>query len=247
MDAETGLILYDGKPSSSPADGRSRRGRPTREQSEKRHSDLLEHALDLFLERGFEGTSIEAIVDAVGMARRTVYARYGDKHSLFKAALQRLIDELVVPVDTLRQLETDDLEATLLNVNRLILSSMRSPNGLRLTRIANAEVFRMPEIGAYFWDRTGRVTISYLTDLFGRRLSSVPTADAALSFYLLAIEGSFRSWIWLRPPEPDFERQMAYRIQLFLRGVRALPDKSHAPERRSAKPRGSKTGAKHAR
>lgn len=247
MDAETDLILYDGKPSPSPAHGRSRRGRPTREQSEKRHNDLLDHALDLFLERGFEGTSIEAIVDAVGMARRTVYARYGDKHSLFKAALQRLIDELVVPVDTLRQLETDDLEATLLNVNRLILSNMRSPNGLRLTRIANAEVFRMPEIGAYFWDRTGRVTISYLTDLFERRLAAAPAADAALSFYLLAIEGSFRSWIWLHPPEPDFERQMAYRIQLFLRGVRALLDKSPAPDGPSGASRASKADAKRSR
>ena len=225
MDEKSDFLLYDGKqsqklrPRGSTA---SPRGRPTREQSEKRHNVLLDHALELFLERGFERTSIEAIVDGVGMARRTVYARYGDKHVLFKAALQRLIDDLVVSRETLEKVESDDLEATLLNLARQIVANMRTPDGQRLSRLANAEVFQMPEIGAYFWENTGRITITYLTDLFNRRLCTASAAEAALSFYALAVDGSFRSWLWLQPSEEEFQRQMVYRVRLFLAGAKHL-------------------------
>ena len=50
---------------------RGRAGRPTRAQSEQRQRQLLDQALEVFLDRGFEMTTIEAIADAVGMTKRT--------------------------------------------------------------------------------------------------------------------------------------------------------------------------------
>src|SRR5687767_11407701 len=99
MDIESGTLLFTGKPARAPRKAGRGPGRPSREQSELRNRELLDTALDLFLERGFEGTTIEAIIATVGMARRTVYARYGDKITLFKAALQRAIDDWVVPTE----------------------------------------------------------------------------------------------------------------------------------------------------
>ena len=54
---------------------RPRAGRPTREQAEARHAELLDRALDHFLDKGFEQATIEAIAADVGMTKRTVYAR----------------------------------------------------------------------------------------------------------------------------------------------------------------------------
>ncbi len=212
-------MLYSGKVEPPGAKRSNGRGRPTREQSEQRHLELLDRALDLFLERGFDGTSIEAIVDSLRMARRTVYARYGDKLTLFKAALQRAIDRLVISHATLRMAETDSLEETLLNVTRNIVANMRTPEGLRLMRIANAEAFTKPEIGAYLWERTGGVTLIYLTDLFERRLDPEHASDAALAFYQLMIDGAFRTWLWLRPSDDEIDRQAVYRIRLFMAGM----------------------------
>lgn len=220
MMSEAGAApLYTGKAKSSASKRAAGRGRPTREQSELRHQQLLDRALDLFLDRGFDGTSIEAIVDSLGMARRTVYARYGDKLTLFKAALQRAIDGLVITEATLHRMESDNLEETLLNVARSIVANMRTPEGLRLTRIAHAEIFQMPEIGAYLWERTGGVTLVYLTDLFERRLDPESASDAALAYYQLMIDGAFRTWLWLRPSDEEIDRQIVYRIRLFMAGV----------------------------
>jgi AcrR family transcriptional regulator len=218
------------KPARSPRTPRSSRpgpGRPSREQSERRNRELLDRALDLFLERGFEGTTIEAIVESVGMARRTVYSRYGDKLGLFKAALERAVDDWVVPEERLRAAECDDFEETLLGVARLMVENVRSPSGIRLARIANAEVFRMPEIGAYLWERTARVALAYLADLFGRRLWHEPPSqavvdDTAMAFLILIVEGSFQMTAWESISRDEFDRQVEYRVQLFLRGAGAM-------------------------
>jgi TetR/AcrR family transcriptional repressor of mexJK operon len=61
-------------------------GRPTSEQAEARHGELLDAALDLFLEHGFELTTIEMIAARINMTKRTVYARYPDKASRYRAA-----------------------------------------------------------------------------------------------------------------------------------------------------------------
>jgi AcrR family transcriptional regulator len=222
MALDSSTALFTGKAARSTREGGRGPGRPSREQSEARNLELLDRALDLFLERGFEGTTIEAIVDSVGMARRTVYARYGDKITLFKAALQRAIDDWVVPAGQLAATETDDLESTLLAVASLMLAHVRSPLGIKLTRIAGAEVFERPEVAAYLWERTARVSLVFLADLFRRRLSFAAAEDLALSFILLVVEGSAQASVWRKVPEAEFGRQVAFRVRLFLDGARAV-------------------------
>ena len=192
-----------------------------------RDRELLDTALDLFLERGFDGTTIDAIIEAVGMSRRTVYARYADKLALFKAALERAVDDWVVPAERLRAAECDDIAETLLAVARLMVANVRSPSGVRLARIANAEVFRLPEIGAYLWERTARLALAYLTDLFERRLWPHPPArtvieDTAMAFLILIVEGSFQMTAWEQAAPAEFDRQVEFRVRLFLKGAAGL-------------------------
>lgn len=222
MASEGETLLFTGKPAKVRRAGARGPGRPSRAQIEARNRELLDHALDLFLERGFEGTTIEAIVDGLGMARRTVYARYGDKITLFKAALQRAIDDWVVPEERLRAAETGDFAETLLAVARLMVANALSPSGMRLTRIAHAEVIRMPEIGAYLAERTERRALAYLIDLFRRRLALASAEDAAKAFMLLVVDGAFQARVWHRADDAEVEREVTYRTRLFLGGVEAM-------------------------
>jgi TetR/AcrR family transcriptional regulator, mexJK operon transcriptional repressor len=222
MTSPPSLMLFTGKPEKPAREAGRGPGRPTREQSDRRNRELLDTALDLFLEHGFDGTTIEAIVDKVGMARRTVYTRYGDKITLFKAALQRAIDDWVVAPERLRSAEREDLEATLLAVARLMVANVRTESGMRLARIANAEAFRMPEIAAYLWERTAQVALDYLADLFARRISPDTAHDTAHAFLLLVVEGAFQTIVWGKPTDAEFDRQIVFRTRLFLRGACAL-------------------------
>jgi TetR/AcrR family transcriptional regulator, mexJK operon transcriptional repressor len=200
-------------------------GRPTREQAEQRNRELLDKALDLFLENGFERTTIEAITAAVGMAKRIVYARYGDKMTLFKAALERAIEDWIVPVDQLREAETGDLEETLHEIGRILVANVLTPEGLRLLRITNAESIRHPEIGQYTVRAGTEDTLAFLTDLFRRRLTDPrPTAqearDAADAFLHLVVGGPSSTMMWgVRLDEPEIERMTRYAVHLFLNGL----------------------------
>jgi TetR/AcrR family transcriptional regulator, mexJK operon transcriptional repressor len=208
---------------------RRRPGRPTLSNEE-----LLDKALDLFLEQGFERTSIDAITAAAGMAKRTVYARYGDKTTLFKAALKRAIDEWIVPVERLREAETSDLEGSLLAIGKILVANIMSPAGLRLYRLTNSESGRMPEIGAYNLKLGTEPTLAYLTDLFNRQLGrsggAFPDAeDAAMAFLNLVVGGPANAAAWgvsLKPAEVD--HQLRYSLKLFLHGI--VPQRKAASE-----------------
>lgn len=201
------------------AESRRRPGRPSLSNEE-----LLDKALDLFLEQGFERTSIEAICQAAGMAKRTVYARYGDKTTLFKAALQRAIEEWIVPVERLRAAETGNLEQTLLAIGTVLVANLMSPAGLRLLRLTNAVSGRMPEIGAFNFEQGTGPTIAYLADLLYRRAGladdSSDARDAGEAFLNLITGGPALSAAWgVATDQAVVERHTRYSVRLFLHGL----------------------------
>jgi AcrR family transcriptional regulator len=49
----------------------------------------LEKAMRLFWAKGYEGTSVGDLTKTLGISRPSLYAAFGDKQSLFRAALER--------------------------------------------------------------------------------------------------------------------------------------------------------------
>lgn len=49
----------------------------------------LAQAMDAFWAKGYEATSMQELVDCMGIGRGSLYATFGDKHSLFVKALGR--------------------------------------------------------------------------------------------------------------------------------------------------------------
>jgi len=197
-------------------------GRPTLSNEE-----LLDTALDLFLDKGFERTSIEAICAAAGMAKRTVYSRYGDKTTLFKAALKRAIELWIVPVDHLRAVESDDLEETLVRIGKILVDNLIGPAGLRLLQLTNAESGRMPEIGVFNVRHGTEPTIFYLADLFrrhaarkGREFPDAP--ETAWAFLNLVVGGPSNAAAWGVVNDAEtIARRTRYSVRLFLHGMLA--------------------------
>jgi AcrR family transcriptional regulator len=208
-----------------PLKSRPSAGRPTRAQAELRHEELLDRALELFLESGFELVTIDAIAAAVGMTKRTVYARYQDKAALFKASVQRAIDRWLVPIEALHAVDSDDIEATLTAVARIRMANAISPAGLRLQRIINAESYRFPEIFTLAYEQGMRPTIEFLTEVL-RRHSDAGTVKitkpeiAATSFLSMVVGGPTRAIVWGRPvDEPALEERLHFCVRLFLDGA----------------------------
>src|SRR5580700_10241232 len=208
-------------------DTKARRGpgRQTPSATRQRNLELLDKALDLFLEKGFERTTIDAVAASVGMAKRTVYLRYGNKTGLFKASLKRAIESWIVPVERLRAAETDNAQDTLLRIGQILVANIMSPAGLRLMRITNAESGRLPEIGAFSYTQGTSPTTAYLTDLIRRRIRpdgiEVPDPEeAAIAFLYLVVGGLASMTAWgIVLDETEIDQHTLYCVHLFLHGL----------------------------
>jgi len=205
---------------------RSRAGRPTREQAEARLNQLLDTALDHFLEKGFELATIEAIAADVGMTKRTVYARFPDKVALFRAALNLAAERYAVTGEEIAACETDDLEQTLRNLAYLRIDKVMTPNGVKLQRIIQTESYRFPEIFDYAFERGAQDTVRFLARLLKRetqagRLAVAEPGRAAGVFMSMVVSAPVRFIVaGQAQSREEMDAGVTYAIRLFLDGAR---------------------------
>lgn len=50
--------------------------------------EVLQKAMNLFWHKGYNGTSMQDLVDGLGISRSSMYDTFGDKHTLFMKALE---------------------------------------------------------------------------------------------------------------------------------------------------------------
>jgi AcrR family transcriptional regulator len=207
--------------------GRPAAGRPTRERARLRHLELLDHALEQFLEKGYALATIEAIAAGVGMTKRTVYNLYDDKRALFEATVERAIERWIIPIEVLRAVDSPDLEATLTEVARIRMAKAISPAGVRLQRIIDTESYRFPHIFKLAYEQSMRPTVDFLAELFRRHTASgaidIDQPEfAAASFLSMVIGAPSRGIIRGNAiDEEQLEERICYCVRLFMNGARA--------------------------
>ncbi|WP_169543489.1 TetR/AcrR family transcriptional regulator [Sneathiella aquimaris] len=82
--------------------------------------DALQKAMTAFWSQGYEATSIQDLVDCMGINRGSLYDTFGDKHSLFLAALDQYTETSVTRSSALqrdgnaKQILTEFLQAFML-------------------------------------------------------------------------------------------------------------------------------------
>jgi TetR/AcrR family transcriptional repressor of mexJK operon len=205
---------------------RRKMGRPTREQAELLYAQLLDQALEIFLDRGFEQTTMDAIAQGAGMSKRTLYVRYDDKAALFKAAVQQAIEHWIVPLRELDGLDTDDLEGTLRAVARIGVEQVVSPVGAQIQRIMHAASYRFPEVFTAMYEQGPRTIVEYLTKLLAKHQAAghinVPRPEiAALVFLRMVPGGSTRGALTgFQADLAEVEELIDYSIKMFLDAVR---------------------------
>ena len=208
------------------APARPRAGRPTREQAEARHAELLEAALDHFLDRGFEQATVEAIASAVNMTKRTVYVRYPEKVALFRAAVRQAMEVLAVSPEKIQAARCDDLEQTLVNIAHLRVDPISTPMGLKLQRIINTESYRFPDIFDLAYELGALPVIRFLAELLENetragRLAIDRPMLAANVFTSMVVSGPVRLIVAGRKlAEGEVEDRIRFAVRLFLAGAR---------------------------
>ena len=152
---------------------------PEESRSARKHREIIEAASAVFMENGYEGTSMEQIAAKAGVSKQTVYKHFADKERLFSdivlattGQVDRLVALVAGPLTETRALKKD-----LLLLGRQFLASLMEPQLLRLRRLVIANADRMPELGRTWYqqgfERVFATLASCFTSLAKRHLLNV--------------------------------------------------------------------------
>jgi len=76
------------------------------EQANSAETKLLESALGLFSDKGYEGTSIREIIEGAGVTRPVLYYYFENKEDLFRRIVEKKYAELITIIEEIIRKET---------------------------------------------------------------------------------------------------------------------------------------------
>jgi TetR/AcrR family transcriptional regulator, mexJK operon transcriptional repressor len=205
-------------------------GRPTREEAEVRDVRLLVVATHLFMERGFDGTSIDAVAEAAGISKPTVYARYHDKRDLFAAVLRKRIRDWLAPLSAAAEAQATEakpksIKTTLHELSRHMIAYTLAPEAGALQRIISAQAVQFPELAKLAneecWLRAVRGVSSILRQSAARGQIKIDHPELAADMFLNLVLGhAKRLALYGIATDPETEeRHRKAAVDFFLSGI----------------------------
>ena len=117
-----------------------------RSRGEVRNGKIQKVAADLFLKRGYEGVTIDKIVELAAGSKSTIYSEFGGKCGLFISSIETLCRESNEPLTKIDYTGLT-LEQSLKKLSFHILKLITSKKAVELHRLAIGEAVNCPEVG----------------------------------------------------------------------------------------------------
>lgn len=98
-------------------------------EHEKRRKEILEKALDVFIDEGFENATFQKIADRCGITRTTLYIYYKNKREIFNYSIRQLLLKAEGNIQTIRTGHSggsvEKITLVLLDIMRLLEENRR--------------------------------------------------------------------------------------------------------------------------
>ncbi|MBE2984597.1 TetR/AcrR family transcriptional regulator [Campylobacter sp. RM9344] len=199
-------------------------------KGQKRYDSIIEAAQELFLQNGYENTSLNQIVTKSGGSLASVYKFFENKEKLFMAILKIKMDEFKCELDALTVLkESNDLSEFLNAFGLVYFEIFYKPESTKFFRIVIAETYKSKDLAQLTAQLMTDVIIKTIAD-FLRKPNIAPLlkcgdAEAvAFSFCSLIREPFFfRTLILGEEPKPKTKEEkmqiVAGIVDSFLNGI----------------------------
>jgi len=139
-----------------PPSSRKRCSRIVDEESrQKRHDEILATAARVFAQAGYQNTDMQAIADAGGVAKGTIYLYFKSKEALFLAAVDKGIRDMQAFIDAHTEGISDPLDRIAESIRAYLTFFQAHPEQVELLIQERAE-FRDRKKSTYFEHREKR-------------------------------------------------------------------------------------------
>lgn len=192
----------------------------------RREAAILKAATELFLKHGYDGTSLDMVIETAGGSRRTIYERFGNKKGLFSATVEATQARLLTQFSALDWAKASPEEA-LNRVGAAFLSALTAPDAVALFRVVIAEAPRFPELGEAMFEkgpeRAYRMVADYLRTKTDAGVLRIEDANLAARQLVELLKGDLYLRAMLvpgwQPGRREIERHVRSAVSMFLHGV----------------------------
>lgn len=212
----------------------ARPGAPGRPKDMAKRAAILDAAKRLFTAEGYDGISMDQIAAEAGVSKLTVYSHFGDKESLFVAAVKSHC-ERQLPASLFAAEPDTAVEERLMAIAEAFFDMVSSPYAIAGHRMMCSPQLVGSKVTALFWEAgPGRVQKDF-AELLERRIATgelhVPdTALAAEQFFTL-LKGERHLRLVLDCPaasESSVKAHLRGAVDMFLRAY-AAPAREFQP------------------
>ncbi len=222
---------------------------PTRQRrKDARPQELLDAALQLFVEKGFAATRSEEVASLAGVSKGTLYLYFPSKADLFKAVVRTNLTALIAEGQQI----ADDFKGPTPELLRLLMLTWWNRVGLTpaggICKVVIAEVRNFPELAQFYVDEVIEPAYRLLTGTLQRGIQRgefrpVPVNDVAHalvapSLFLAMQKHSIGACPVCTSFAVDDTSVIDTQIDLMLEGLKARGDAA-VPARKAA-PRSAK-------
>ena len=204
------------------------RAKPRRtRRKESRPGELLEAALELFIERGFAATRLEDVASRAGVSKGTLYLYFKSKEELFKAVVRGGILPAIERAEGLVGQFTGSAGELLRAVVTGIWSNVGGTLLSGIPKLVIAESGNFPDLAQFYYQEVIRRGLAVMAGILRRgiqqgefrKLDVEPTARAMMGPILLML--LWRHSFQIFESEPlSAERYFDSYLKLVLDGLR---------------------------
>ena len=141
--------------------------RPGRPKSEEKRDAILQAASDLFLARGLQNTSMDAVAKSAGVSKQTVYSHYHNKDELYRAVIVNKVESYgfgatALPADS-------DLEDAIFILGKRFLNLLFDDEVVRMYRVVIGESAVHRKIAEIFYETGPGTTLRAIETFLERQ------------------------------------------------------------------------------
>lgn len=197
------------------------RGRPKAEDLVALEARLLQVARDLFFERGYGATSMNAVAAGARVSKTTLWSRFPSKVELFRAIVHEQTRRWGSGFGRPPTPRFDTLEETLFAYGEVIINAGFTREFMEINRLIYSESERFPELGEAVAPRfqLGALTVVRYIERFAEA-DGVPAADpesAAERFMAMTSGWSYQCILTNNIPSVEERREWLTRtVRIFM-------------------------------
>lgn len=126
------------------------RGPKFRRRAEARPDEVLDAALDLFIERGFVNTRVQDIAARAGLSKGAVYLYFPSKEAVLEGVVRRAIVPIAASAVKLLQTYAGDPRTIISVVLKTIAGRLTEPRTIAIPKLMMREMINFPDFAAMY-------------------------------------------------------------------------------------------------